>query len=151
MTAPGVLLGTVLYMAPEQVRGFPVDARADVWAFGCVLYEMVTGQSPFIGKTTADILAAVLDREPVAPVSLRTDVPAGLVAIIARALAKDPAQRFQSMGDVGEALRAVGRALELGPRQEDMPSSLRPPSTRRPSPVRQPPPAGRCGDPDARS
>ena len=66
MTAPGVLLGTVLYMAPEQVRGLPVDARADVWAFGCVLYEMVTGQSPFIGKTTADILAAVLDREPVA-------------------------------------------------------------------------------------
>jgi hypothetical protein len=112
MTAPGVLLGTVLYMAPEQVRGLPVDARADVWAFGCVLYEMVTGQSPFIGKTTADILAAVLDREPVAPVSLRTDVPTGLVAIIARALAKDPAERFQTMADVGEALRAVGRGLD---------------------------------------
>ena len=112
MTAPGVLLGTVLYMAPEQVRGLPVDARADVWAFGCVLYEMVTGQSPFIGKTTADILAAVLDREPVAPVSLRTDVPTGLVAIIARALAKDPAERFQTMVDVGEALRAVGRGLD---------------------------------------
>ncbi len=112
MTAPGVLLGTVLYMAPEQVRGLPVDARADVWAFGCVLYEMVTGQSPFIGKTTADILAAVLDREPVAPVSLRTDVPTGLVAIIARALAKDPAERFQTMADVGDALRAVGRGLD---------------------------------------
>jgi len=112
MTAPGVLLGTVLYMAPEQVRGLPVDARADVWAFGCVLYEMVTGQSPFIGKTTADILAAVLEREPIPAVSLRTDVPPGLAAIITRALAKDPAQRIQSMADVAEALRVVARSLD---------------------------------------
>ena len=112
MTAPGVLLGTVLYMAPEQVRGLPVDARADVWAFGCVLYEMVTGQSPFIGKTTADILAAVLDREPAPPASFRTDAPPALTAIITRALAKDPAQRFQAMAEVADALRAVGRSLD---------------------------------------
>ena len=108
MTTPGVLLGTVLYMAPEQVRGLPVDARADIWAFGCVLYEMVTGQSPFIGKTTADILAAVLEREPPPPASLRTDVPPALAAIIARALAKDPAQRMQSMADVAGELRVDG-------------------------------------------
>ena len=113
MTAPGVLLGTVLYMAPEQVRGLPVDARADVWAFGCVLYEMVTGQSPFIGKTTADILAAVLEREPLPPASLRTDVPPALAAIITRALAKDPAQRMQSMTDIGNALRVVASSLEV--------------------------------------
>jgi len=112
VTTPGVLLGTVLYMAPEQIRGLPVDARADVWAFGCVLYEMVTGQSPFIGKTTADILAAVLEREPVPPASLRTDVPPGLAAIITRALAKDPTERFQAMSDVGDALRIVGRSLD---------------------------------------
>ena len=112
LTEPGVLLGTVLYMAPEQVRGLPVDARADVWAFGCVLYEMATGQSPFIGKTTADILAAVLDREPVPPTSLRTDVPLGLAAIIARALAKDPGGRFPTMTDVADALRVVARGLE---------------------------------------
>ena len=124
MTAPGVLLGTVLYMAPEQVRGLPVDARADVWAFGCVLYEMVTGQSPFIGKTTADILAAVLDREPVAPASLRTDVPPGLVAIIARALAKDPARAFSDDG------RRRRRAARRGPR------SRRPDCVRRPSRAR---------------
>ncbi len=113
MTAPGVLLGTVLYMAPEQVRGLPVDARADVWAFGCVLYEMVTGQSPFIGRTTADILAAVLDREPAPPASLRTDAPPALTAIITRALAKDPALRFQTMAEVADALRAVGRSLDV--------------------------------------
>ena len=112
MTTPGVLLGTVLYMAPEQVRGLPVDARADVWAFGCVLYEMVTGQSPFIGKTTADILAAVLEREPPPPASLRTDVPPTLAAIITRALAKDPGQRMQSMADVADALRVVARSLD---------------------------------------
>ena len=113
LTAPGVLLGTVLYMAPEQVRGLPVDARADVWAFGCVLYEMVTGQSPFLGKTTADILAAVLEREPAPPASLRTDAPPALTAIITRALAKDPAQRFQAMPEVADALRAVARSLDV--------------------------------------
>ncbi len=121
MTAPGVLLGTVLYMAPEQVRGLPVDARADVWAFGCVLYEMVTGQSPFIGRTTADILAAVLDREPAPPASLRTDAPPALTAIITRALAKDPALRFQTMAEVADALRAVGRSLDVSvPSGEDV-------------------------------
>ncbi len=117
MTEPGMLLGTVLYMAPEQVRGLAVDARADVWAFGCVLYEMVTGQSPFLGKTTADILAAVLEREPTAPALLRSDVPQDVTAIITRALVKDPQRRVQAMDDVAYALgvAARGHGPSVGP------------------------------------
>jgi hypothetical protein len=107
LTAPGVLLGTVLYMAPEQVRGLPVDARTDIWAFGCVLYEMASGQSPFAGSTSADILASVLEREPPPLTTLRSDCPPELVAAIARMLAKDPAQRPQSMADVEQSLRGA--------------------------------------------
>ena len=120
-------------MAPEQVRGLPVDARADVWAFGCVLYEMVTGQSPFIGKTTADILAAVLERNR----SRRRHCArmcrwAWRRSSRARSR-RNRHERFQTMADVADALRAVARSLEtLGPRQAgDARSRDRPTSTRR--------------------
>jgi serine/threonine protein kinase len=64
MTAAGVLLGTAAYMSPEQARGKPVDRRADIWAFGCVFFEMLTGHQPFEGETVTDVLAKVLEREP---------------------------------------------------------------------------------------
>ena len=112
---------------------------------------MVTGQSPFIGKTTADILAAVLDRDPVEPVSLRTDVPAGLAAIIARALAKGPADRFQAMADVGDALRTVGRGLDAqvvsGGHPELETAAVDAPSAAASLPG--PRPTGKWGNPDA--
>ncbi len=63
-TQPGVFLGTAAFMSPEQVRGMPVDRRADIWAFGCVLYEALTGRRAFPGKTTSEILAGILEREP---------------------------------------------------------------------------------------
>ena len=63
-TRVGVILGTAAYMSPEQARGLPVDTRTDIWAFGCVLYEMLTGRPPFTGQTVAETLAAILEREP---------------------------------------------------------------------------------------
>ena len=59
-----MILGTAAYMSPEQARGKPVDKRTDIWAFGCVLYEMLTGRTPFVGETGSDMVAAILEREP---------------------------------------------------------------------------------------
>ena len=107
MTTPGVLVGTVLYMSPEQVRGLPVDARTDIWAFGCVLYEMACGQAPFAGATSADILASVLEREPPALTTHRSDCPPVFAAAVVGMLAKDPDRRTASMPEVEQVLRQV--------------------------------------------
>jgi serine/threonine protein kinase len=111
----GVVMGTVVYMSPEQARGSPVDARADVWSLGCVLYEMVTGRAPFDGTSVFDILAAVLDREPAPIASARPDCPPTLVALIDRMLLKDREARVQSMADVTSELQHIARSLEAGP------------------------------------
>jgi serine/threonine protein kinase len=94
MTGVGVLLGTAAYMAPEQARGKSVDKRADIWAFGCVLYEMVTGRRAFEGDEVADTLAAVLRAEPD-----WAHVPAPLRRILHACLEKDPRRRLQAVGD----------------------------------------------------
>jgi non-specific serine/threonine protein kinase len=107
-TQQGVLLGTVNYMAPEQVRGLHADARSDVFAFGCVLFEMLTGQRPFAGDTTADVMAAILHGSPLVLSESGRSRPAPLDRVIARCLEKDPARRFQSAGEVAAALRAAG-------------------------------------------
>ena len=93
-TRAGVILGTAPYMAPEQARGKPVDKRADIWAFGCVLYEMLTGKQAFTGETTTDILAAVVTKEPDL-----SRVPAKARRLIESCLKKDPKQRLQAIGD----------------------------------------------------
>ena len=93
-TRAGMILGTAAYMAPEQARGKPVDRRADIWAFGVVLYEMLTGKQAFPGETVSDILASVLTKEPdLAP------VPGKLRRLIASCLQKDPKLRLQAIGD----------------------------------------------------
>ncbi len=99
-TREGVILGTASYMSPEQARGQTVDRRTDVWAFGCVLYEMLTGRRAFDGATTTDILAAVLDREPDWSV-LPIGVPSVLRRVLRRCLEKDPKRRFRDIGDAG--------------------------------------------------
>jgi dipeptidyl aminopeptidase/acylaminoacyl peptidase len=99
MTQPGVILGTVAYMAPEQARGRAVDKRADIWSFGCVVYEMLAGHRPFPGRTAADIIASVMTLEPDWTVLSRSDVPATIVALLKRCLAKEPRARLRDIGD----------------------------------------------------
>jgi serine/threonine protein kinase/Tol biopolymer transport system component len=98
MTQQGVILGTAAYMSPEQARGKRVDKRADIWAFGCVLYEMLTGRRPFAGDTVPDLLVAVMSREPdwdaVAAVA-----PARIVHLLRLCLEKDPRHRLRDIGD----------------------------------------------------
>jgi serine/threonine protein kinase len=93
-TQAGVLLGTAAYMSPEQARGEPVDKRADVWAFGVVLWEMLTGKRLFDGKTTSDVLAAVIRDQPDL-----TKVPARVRPLLTRCLEKDPHRRLRDIGD----------------------------------------------------
>ncbi len=98
-TRAGVILGTAAYMSPEQARGKPVDKRADIWAFGCVLYEMIGGRQPFGGETVTDILAAVVKEEPDWR-ALPASTPSGLVRVVRRCLEKDTRRRMRDMGDV---------------------------------------------------
>ena len=98
MTAMGIILGTAAYMAPEQARGRPVDRRADIWAFGCVLYEMLTARRAFQGEDISTTLAEVIKSDP-AVADLPPDVPSGVKRLIGRCLVKDPRQRLQSIGD----------------------------------------------------
>ena len=99
-TRTGSIVGTPAYMSPEQVRGQALDARADVWAFGCVLYEMLTGRRAFAGATSSDTIAAVLERDPdwrVVPAS----TPESLQRLLRRCLAKDPQRRLRHVADAG--------------------------------------------------
>ena len=98
MTGVGVLLGTAAYMAPEQARGKPVDKRADIWAFGCVLYEMLAGKPAFRGDTLSDIVAAVLTNEP-DWIALPAETPAAVRALLRRCLRKDPGRRLHDSAD----------------------------------------------------
>ena len=107
VTGAGTILGTVGYMAPEQVRGEPVDPRSDVFALGCVLYEMLAGMRAFTGNTGAEVLSAILTRAPVPLTDVEPSLPPPLGTIVERCLKKDPEQRFQSIRDVGLALRTA--------------------------------------------
>jgi serine/threonine-protein kinase len=98
MTAAGVLLGTAAYMSPEQVRGKPVDRRADIWAFGCVLWEMFTGRKLFEGETVSDLLASVLKEAPDLG-SLPDDLPPAVRRLVGRCLEKDARRRLQWIGE----------------------------------------------------
>ena len=98
MTGAGVILGTAAYMAPEQARGRIVDKRADIWAFGCVLYEMLTGKRPFEGSDISDMLASVLKLDP-NWAALQADTPPALRRVMRRTLQKDPAQRLHDIAD----------------------------------------------------
>ena len=99
-TARDVLLGTMGYMSPERLRGQPGDARSDLFSFGVVLYEMLSGRRPFHGKTTADTISAVLKEDPPELMATGRDVPPMLERIVRHCLEKDPAARFQSARDV---------------------------------------------------
>jgi len=121
-TAAGVILGTAAYMSPEQARGRAVDRRADIWAFGCVLFEMLTGRRVFEGDTASDVLAAVL-RQDVDFAALPADTPAGVVRLLRRCLVRDPRARLH---DVGDARLEIDDALASPAK---IPSSPGPPRT----------------------
>jgi TolB-like protein/Tfp pilus assembly protein PilF len=111
LTRPGLVVGTVPYMSPEQASGKPLDERTDLYSFGAVLYEMVTGAPPFSGKSTGEILEAVFCRQPVPPARLNPSVPPKLEEIVARAMEKDRALRYQSAADIGADLQRLRRDL----------------------------------------
>lgn len=108
-TMPGIILGTAAYMAPEQARGKPVDRRADVWAFGCVLYEMLTAKRLFQGETVSDLLAEVLKTE-VDWDRLPPETPRSLRRLLRRCLTRDPSQRLRDLGDARLELDEPGEA-----------------------------------------
>ena len=110
MSHPGMVLGTVGYMSPEQVRGEAVDARSDIFSFGCVLYELAAGRRAFDGKSAADVMSAILREEPPELDSAKAALPPVVDAIVRRCLEKQPARRFQSAADLAFALRSVSRS-----------------------------------------
>ncbi len=107
MTQAGLVMGTPHYMSPEQVRGERADARSDVFALGAVFYELLTGQKAFAGENLQGILQMVLQHPPPALTSVVRDLPAGVAALVERALGKQPAARFSSAGEMREALRVA--------------------------------------------
>jgi serine/threonine protein kinase len=106
-TSEGVVMGTPSYMSPEQARGLSVDKRTDIWAFGCVLYEMLAGREAFPGATASDRMAAVLEREPDLP-ALPLATPPAVRDLLRRCLEKDPKRRLRDIGDAQPELEEPG-------------------------------------------
>jgi tetratricopeptide (TPR) repeat protein len=114
LTEAGVIVGTIPYMSPEQVKGEALDARSDIFSFGAVLYEMISGHRPFAAKTMAEIISAILTSEPQPLASYSIAVPAGLEQVLRKCLEKDRERRYQTMRDVANDLENVRRECESG-------------------------------------
>jgi len=112
ITKEAKTMGTIAYMSPEQARGQSVDHRTDIWSLGVVLYEMVTRQLPFKGEYEQSIIHSILNREPERLAKIRKDLPAGFERVIAKALEKNPADRYQSMDEFLGDLKAIAEGLK---------------------------------------
>jgi beta-lactam-binding protein with PASTA domain len=119
MTEAGSIVGTAQYLSPEQARGAPVDPRSDLYSLGIVLYEMLTGKVPFTGDAPVEIAMKHLQEVPEPPSEQRPEVPHELDAIVVRALAKDPEQRYQSAEEMDADLARVSRGVAISPKTED--------------------------------
>ena len=128
LTGEGSILGTLQYMAPEQLEGQEVDARTDIFAFGAMVYEMVTGKRAFSGESQASLVAAILEHQPVSMVELDPITPLRLNDIVETCLTKDPDDRWQSARDLG---REVGRTARSGSQTDAATIIPRPATTRR--------------------
>ena len=126
-TSPGIVMGTVQYMSPEQARGQAVDERTDVWSLGVVLYEMITGRPAFEAHSTNEIVASILEREPLPLIRFAPDVPLDLERIVMRALRKEPGERYQVIRDLLLDLRTLKQEIDLARKLER--HALRNPST----------------------
>jgi len=117
-TEAGVVMGTAVYMSPEQARGLEVDARTDIWSLGVVLYEMVAGRLPFDGATTSDVIAVILHHEPPSLLRYRSDVPSELERIMEKALTKEREERYQTAKDLLIDLKRLKQRLEFDAEME---------------------------------
>ena len=121
LTQQGMLIGTVQYMSPEQIQGLEADARSDIFAFGAVLYEMVSGKRPFEGKSQIKVASAILEDEPTPVRTSRGTIPAALEQLITRMLAKDREQRWQCAADVSSTLALISAQRMETPEAEAAP------------------------------
>ena len=112
-TKPGSVVGTAPYMSPEQAEGLLVDARSDIWSLGVLIYEMVTGRAPFLGKTAIETISLILQKAPAPLAHYVPEVPSELDRIVAKALTKDREERYQNADDILIDLRALKLKLEL--------------------------------------
>ncbi|HZU19589.1 MAG TPA: Stk1 family PASTA domain-containing Ser/Thr kinase [Gaiellaceae bacterium] len=119
MTEAGSIVGTAQYLSPEQARGAPVDPRSDIYSLGIVLYEMLTGKVPFSGDTPVEIAMKHLSQVPELPSKLRSNIPHDLDAVVMRALAKDPEQRYASAEEMDADLARVARGVAVSRETED--------------------------------
>src|ERR1043166_1018729 len=110
-STPGLVMGTVAYMSPEQARGIAVDQRTDIWSLGVVLYEMITGRAPFAGETPTDVVVAIVERDQPALVEVDPDLPLELDRIVRKALRKDRDERYQLAKEMAIDLRSLRRDL----------------------------------------
>ena len=117
-TGPGVVMGTMNYMSPEQARGVDLDARTDIWSLGVVLYEMVTGHVPFEGTTSSDVIARILEREPAPLARFTRDAPEALEWIVSKALSRDRGERYQTAREMLADLKKLRRRLDLNSEME---------------------------------
>ena len=122
LTRTGTTMGTVAYMSPEQVQGKEADHRSDIWALGTVLYEMVSGRAPFGGEYEAAMLYSILNEDPAQLAVEGSDIPAGLDGVLAKALAKDSARRYQKAGELVADLETLARDREALPAGRAVPA-----------------------------
>jgi len=111
-TAPGVIMGTINYMSPEQAQAKEIDERTDIWSTGVIMYELVTGKQPFRGSTTSHTIVQILEKDPV-PLTKLVEAPAELERIVMKAIAKKPGERYQTAKDMLTDLRRLKKRLEM--------------------------------------